>query len=185
MTKKKVRPHPGALAELLKSMGITLTDAARDISRGTRVIDRKTLARIDRGEEVKLETLQKLADNLKVSIRCFDPPVGSSVDQADSQLELEEKGWLSLLLHKVGVDDLVRMIWKLGSAEPDSIHWKLNVDRVDDEAISLLQQFEDAVNDFHQYVNTPGPNSLRAELDRLKKTKHVASFGEVISGSGS
>jgi transcriptional regulator with XRE-family HTH domain len=180
MAKTKVRPHPDALAELLKSRGITLTDAARDISRGTRVIDRKTLARIDRGDEVKLETLQKLANNLKVPITYFDPPVGSSVEQVNSQLE--DSRWLNLLLHKVDVDDLARMIWKLwDNTESDSIHWKLNVDRVDDEAISLLEQFEDAVNDFCQYVSTPGSNSLRAELDRLKKTKHVASLLEDLA----
>jgi transcriptional regulator with XRE-family HTH domain len=179
MAKRKVRPHPGALAELLKSRGSTLTDAARDISRGTRVIDRKTLARIDRGDEVKLETLQKLANNLKVPITYFDPPVGRPVDQVNSQVESR---WLSLLLHKVDVDDLVKMLCRRwDDTEPDSIHWKLNVNRVDDEAISLLEQFEDAVNDFYEYVNAPGPDSLRAELDRLKKTKHVASLLEELA----
>jgi transcriptional regulator with XRE-family HTH domain len=180
MAKRKVRPHPGALAELLKSKGITLTDAARDSSRGTRVIDRKTLAKIDRGDEVKLETLQKLANNLKVPITYFDPPAGNSVDQQVNS-QPKDPEWLSLLLHKVDADDIVSMLWRLWGLDRN-IEWKLNVDRVDDEAISLLEQFEDAVNEFYDYV-TVGPVSggLRAELDRLKKTKHLTTLMEQLA----
>jgi transcriptional regulator with XRE-family HTH domain len=170
MAKKKVCPHPGVLKQLLKERNMTQEEAANAC-----VIDRKTLAKIDRGEEVKQETLQKVANKLMVPATYFDPPAGSSVDQLDSPFEL------SLLLRRVDADDLpLMLLW----VDRKCIDWKLNVHTVDDETISLLEQFEDAVKDVHEHVNGAPDSSLRQELGQLKKTRHVASLMEELAKHG-
>jgi transcriptional regulator with XRE-family HTH domain len=176
MAKRKVRPHPGVLTELLKSKNMTQNDVA---SNGG--VDRKTQAKINRGEEVKLETLRKLANKLKVPITYFDPPGENSVSRVKTKPEwLSPKPeWLSLKLRKVNAEYLTS--WLICPGEP--IEWKLNVHSVDDEAISLLEQFDDAVKDLSQW--TPlGEGSLRPQLGWLKKTKHVASLLEELAKHG-
>jgi transcriptional regulator with XRE-family HTH domain len=203
VAKKKVRPHPGVLKQLLKDKNMTQAEAAA----APGGIDRKTQAKIDRGEEVKLETLQKLADKLKVPITYFDPPAGPHLfpsqnswaatfsarsvaikaapllaDWVQSQRSrVEDPGWLSLLLPKLNADDLYEMLlW----VESEKVEWKLNVHTIDDETILLLEQFEDAVNDVRDYINTPPDSSLREELAKLKKTRHVASLMEELAKHG-
>jgi transcriptional regulator with XRE-family HTH domain len=187
MAKKKVRPHPGVLKQLLKEKNMTQAEVAAGGG-----IDRKTQVKIDRGGEVKLETLQKLADKLKVPVTYFDPPASSSVGDGKSitqfpkdQAEEDWKAhvWLSLLLRKVDVDDLSEML--LSVSDSERIEWKLNVRTVDDETISLLEQFEDAVKDLCEHQNDFGVRpSLRRELDELKKTKRVVSLMEELAKHG-
>ena len=156
MAKRKIRPHPGVLKQLLKERNMTQHEVAA--SGG---IDRKTQAKINRGEEVKQETLQKLADKLKVPITYFDPPASGSVghgksiiqfpkDQVEGDWIDEAHGWRLLLLRKVDLFELSEMLCAI---ESERIEWKLNVRTLDDETISLLEQFEDAVKDLCEHVN--------------------------------
>jgi transcriptional regulator with XRE-family HTH domain len=137
MAKIKVRPHPGALAELLKSKNMTHSDAA-----GRGGVDRKTQAKINRGEEVKLETLDRLAKRLSVPITYFYPPAGSAIDPRDG---LEDPG--SVMLRKVDAEALADLLKR-----NVSYRWQLNVHQVDDEVAAFLEQLEEAVSEFNGYI---------------------------------
>jgi transcriptional regulator with XRE-family HTH domain len=177
MAKRKIRHHRGALAEVLKRQNMTQTDAANASG-----IDRKTLAKIDRGEDVKEETLQKLARKLSVPTTHFDPPAGSSVDQVDSQPD--DPRWLSLTLRKIDAERLGDLLKANGW-----MNWQLNVHTVDDGIVPLLEQLEDAVKDLHRYLqfeiyDPEHDASLRLQLDGLKRSKHVVLLLEELAKCG-
>jgi transcriptional regulator with XRE-family HTH domain len=174
MAKRKVRPHPGALAEVLKRQNMTQTDAA---SRSG--IDRKTLAKIDRGEEVKEETLQKLASKLDVPATHFDPPSSDSAHREATQPG--DPKFLNLMLRNLDAERLAEML-----STTERIQWRLNVHTLDDETIQLLEKLEDAVKSLNTHLNPgfgdPLPDkSLKHELAGLKKTRYVASLLKELS----
>jgi transcriptional regulator with XRE-family HTH domain len=143
MAKIKVRSHPGALAQLLKRKGMTQMDA-----KDATGLDRKTLAKIDRGEEVKLETIQQLAKKLHVSVAHFTPPsTASTADQIDTQELPDCMG--SLLLHKVDGDRLPGML-----QHSINIQWNLNVQTVDKKARELLMELEEAIGQLRDQLRT-------------------------------
>ena len=76
MAKSKIRPQPGALYEWLEATDMTQKQAA-DATR----VDRKTLRKIGRGEEVKKDTLQIVATRLGMPISYFDPPNGDFIKE--------------------------------------------------------------------------------------------------------
>lgn len=175
MATRKIRPHPGALTKLLKQQNMTQTDAAN-----TSGIDRKTLSKIDRGEDVKEETLQKLAKKLNVPATHFEPPASNSDGEASQP---DDPQYLHLMLRNVGSDRLAEML-----AATENIRWKLNVRTVDDDAIQLLEQLEDAVNELHAHLminsSEPSPDddhSLRCELVELKKTMQISKLFEELT----
>ena len=154
MAKRKIRPHPGALAELLKRQNMTQTEAAAASG-----IDRKTLAKIDRGEDVKEDTLQNLAKKLSVPSTYFEPPADDMSCREVSQPD--NPRFHNLMLRKVDAEGLAEM---LGSR---TIHWQLNVHTVDEETVPLLEQLEDAVERFSR-VPTGRPT-----LEQRRQLKSV------------
>jgi transcriptional regulator with XRE-family HTH domain len=119
MAKRKIRPHPGALDEFLKRQNMTQTEAAAASG-----IDRKTLAKINRGEDVKEDTLQKLAKKLNVPSTYFEPPADDTSRREASQPD--NPRFHNLMLRKVDAEGLAKV---LGSR---IIHWQLNVHTVDE-----------------------------------------------------
>jgi transcriptional regulator with XRE-family HTH domain len=165
MAKKKVRPCPGALLDLLKRKGMTQMDAA------VGGVDRKTLRKINLGDQVKLETLQKLATTLHVPVSHFletSPPpdqTGGSVDPT----------YTVIMLRKLNAERLAELI--KGAQE---IRWLLNVQVIDNNARELLEHLEFAVSTA-QSIERLFKYDLREQLRRLQA---VDSFADLLQKLG-
>jgi hypothetical protein len=134
-----------------------------------------TLTKINRGQEVKDETLQKLAKKLKVPATYFDPP--ATVQETSLPADPE---WLDLMLRNLDAQGLAEMF--LPMLGPEHIDWRLNVHTtVDDETIQLLEQLEDAINELRTHHSHVGDGTLRFELEFLRKTRRVASLLEELA----
>jgi transcriptional regulator with XRE-family HTH domain len=180
MAKTKVRSHPEALWELLKKMAMTQMDAANVTG-----VDRKTLAKINRGEEVKLETLQKVAKKLKAPLTQFEPSITDSrltEDLVGNRAEDASDPQHSLMLREVDASALAEML-----KEAQRLRWQLNIQGVDEKTRESLEQFEDAVKELRQHlqlapleVDDEEADSLRLQLLGLKKVDRVTELLEAL-----
>lgn len=169
MAKIKVRAHPGALSELLNKKGMTQMDAKDKTG-----VDRKTLLKIERGEEVKLETIQRVATKLQVTEGYFSLPAAAVVADPDE----DNPSWTfepgTIMLRKL---DAARLEELLNGAE--RIKWHLNAAVRDETARKFLEEFETAVENFRGHLvfgdNSLEPLSLRIQLDRLKTADDIAA----------
>jgi len=179
MAKIKYTPRPGALSELLKKKGMTQMDAFQK----TRV-DRKTLSKIDRGEEVKLETLQQVANKLQVPEGYFSHPVpAAAADDSDDSSVLEPG---TIMLRKL---DWTRFEELLRGAE--RVEWQLKAPVRDDASRTFLEEFEQAVENFERQLALDEPHvwdgnnpSLRFQLNRLKTADDVTARLERFADHG-
>jgi len=179
MAKIKVRPHPGALSAWLGKKSMTQVDAKTATG-----VDRKTLAKIDRGEEVKRETLQQLANGLRVPISFFEPPPAAELTEP-SVIKLTEKDdeWgpftdSLIMLRELNVERL-SVLLKTSS----KIYWHLNLRSVDEKVFGLLEEFGQAVHQFHEHYRDFGAEvrSLDFQLSGLKRGQVVAALMERLA----
>jgi transcriptional regulator with XRE-family HTH domain len=147
-------------------------------------VDRKTLAKIDRGEEVKQETLQKLANNLGVPISFFDPPESES--PAIRKLTEKDGGEpgnffdAEIMLREFDAEGLSELLRKA-----KRVRWHLNLQVVDEKVHELLEQFDKAVYELRRYLTYQSaewtnpwhsPTGLSKALSGVKKRRVVANL---------
>jgi transcriptional regulator with XRE-family HTH domain len=172
MAKKKVHPRPGALMELLKKREMTKMDAAQPDVTG---IDRKTLVKIDRGEEVKLETLQKVAISLRVPLAYFvETAEADDIDDPSDPMHF-------VMLRKLNGERLAEL---LKGAEAvglgRNIDWVLNVQVVDEKARKLLKELERIVSSSRLI---PGwTDGLSDQLERLESFDRLGGILKELHG---
>lgn len=186
--KIKVRPLPGALSRFLKEKQMTQMDAA-NASR----IDRKTLAKIERGDEVKLGTIETLVKKLHIPESYLldqpQPPASESVETYNelSVPPFDEHQWQRLgrvlLLGKLDFERLSQLIQTAAA-----VQWTLNIKAADEKTRSLLKELERAVVVLHQDTfEDPDEETLSTlsfQLERLKKGEHVAALMERLAECG-
>ena len=115
------------------------------------------MSKIDRGEEVKLETLQKVANKLQVTEGYFSHPVAAEVaDDGDVPSTLEPG---TIMLRKL---DWARLEELLEGAE--HLRWHLNAHVRDDEARKFLEEFEQAVENFRKQLDFNTPEAWDGDL---------------------
>jgi transcriptional regulator with XRE-family HTH domain len=176
MAKINVHPRPGALFELLKKKALTQEEAKKKTH-----TDRKTLLKINRGEEVKLETLQKVATKLGVTEDYLRQPQALEVtDNGD----VAEPG--TIMLRKLDAPRLEELL-----AGASRVKWHLNAKIRDDDARKFLEDFETAVDSFrkqnarisqvHREIDTL---SLRDQLDRLAAADDITARLEQLAAHG-
>lgn len=162
MAKQMVHPRPGALKEALQKRGMTQMEAAdREVGTG---IDRKTLAKIDRGDEVKRDTLEQVANRLHVSLGHF---LGTT--EADDKLNYPPAH--TVMLRRLNGERLAELLkrvplgGKFQSFTGDLLEWLLNVQVVDEKASKLLNELERAAT--QSRVIPSSTDSLSAQLQRV------------------
>ncbi len=170
MAKRKVRPQPGALLKLLRDKGMTQMDAHTQTG-----LDRKTLSKINRGEEVKLETLQQMTTKLRVTDAYFLNSAAAA-DDADV-LSVLRPG--DIMLRKLSAERLAAIL--KGASR---IRWELNAHVEGETARKSLEEFEEAVEEFRQQLkgnhDTP-TDSLRSQLRRLKTAEDITTRLEQLA----
>jgi hypothetical protein len=164
MAKHKVRPEKGALSRLLKEKAITQMDA-HDQTR----VDRKTLLKIDRGEEVKRETLEKVATKLRIPVDRFLGTSGAEI--RDDDIHDRDDGFgRSVTLSKITPERLRGIL-----ITTSRIHWEINA-QLGGDTHTLLEEFEQAVESLRKNVQEEDDDgSLRFQLWRLKTVEDINS----------
>ncbi len=141
MAKRKVRPQPGALLKLLRDKGMTQMDAHTQTG-----LDRKTLSKINRGEEVKLETLQQMTTKLRVTDAYFLNSAAAA-DDADV-LSVLRPG--DIMLRKLSAERLAAIL--KGASR---IRWELNAHVEGETARKSLEEFEEGLARSHGDYGSP------------------------------
>jgi hypothetical protein len=146
---------------------MTQVDAA-DSEAGSGV-DRKTLAKINRGEEVKLETLQTVATKLHVQLSHF-LEASPAADQTGGSFDPTD----SVMLRKLNAKRLAELI-----KGAQTVEWLLNVQVMDNKVRGLLK-------DLGHAVSTAKPvEAYKGDLNRqLMQLAAVDSLADLLQELG-
>jgi transcriptional regulator with XRE-family HTH domain len=166
MAKKKMHARPGALKDLLNKREMTQSDAAKMTG-----MDPKTLREIDRGQEVKVETLQKLATSLRAPLADFvETAEADDIGDPSDPMHF-------VMLRKLNGESIAELLTKGAEVVglKGNIEWVLNVQIVDENARELLKELERVVSTARLI-----PDWTDGLSDQLKRLESFERLGGIL-----
>jgi transcriptional regulator with XRE-family HTH domain len=159
---------PGALFRVASRQNLTRQELAQKAK-----VDRKTVQKIDEGQPVKRETLEKVANALRVPVEHLKVRTDENVGDLAPHLEVHAAPG-NLLLKKLSAAELPELLQGTGR-----LHWMLELPAIAPELPPVLEKLEDAVEGLRvslNSVNTSPDHTLRSQLSRVGKVGEVAGL---------
>jgi transcriptional regulator with XRE-family HTH domain len=133
---------PGALGRVLSMRKLTREDVAQKAR-----VDRKTIKRIDDGDPVKVETLAKVADALRIPRAHLTAPMDGYAHPANAEVPIPP-GRRDLLLKKLTADALPGLLRTF----TDQIDWIIELPIIAPKARNVLEKLEGAFEGFRVWL---------------------------------
>jgi transcriptional regulator with XRE-family HTH domain len=170
------RPDGARIVAIRRQKGLKQEDLASRARMSVR-----TLRDVERSNHpIPATTITAIARELKVS---SDEIILKTPEDSQDDQKLEEFS-PQIMLREVDVDGLAQLLRKA-----NKIDWHLDhLQLVDEKMCGLLEEFGQAVNQFHRYFHDPieceedsDPFSLGAQLTHMKKRQVVAKLMERLA----
>jgi transcriptional regulator with XRE-family HTH domain len=165
VAKIKDSASPGALLRVGSQQNLNRQELAQKAK-----VDRKTAQKIDEGQPVKRETLEKVANNLRVPVEHLKARTDETVGDLAPHLEVHAASG-NLLLKKLSAAELPELLQGTGR-----LHWMLELPALALKLHPTLEKLEDAIEALRASLNipfSPPYHTLRSQLSR------VARLGEI------
>lgn len=143
MAVNKVKPRAGALLTAIENKALTQQDFAKKVG-----CSRTTLQDINKGKEIKSDTLRKIADELRIPMEhLLELKEPSEADDAQDQIvmyDFKDFGRdISLRLPRIkSAEDLKKIL-----QHTNTLIWSLNIKDITDEIEEALIEFERRVEE--------------------------------------
>lgn len=166
MAIEKVKPRVGALKEAMKNKDLT-QERLREICGCSRT----TIADINKGKEVKFDTMNEIAKALRIPIEhLIEQKNDANEENLSDEFVVADYDWfrrVSIKLQRIiTANDLKQAI-----GHSKNIRWALQIEDMDEELSASLVNFEQKVTEFKEYeqnsVSFEG-NSLAKLVDKRK-----------------
>jgi transcriptional regulator with XRE-family HTH domain len=188
MALDKHTPRPGALKLAISKAGMTQAEFAQKAR-----CSRTTLQKIDRGEPVKAETLNEIAQVLGLPVAHLlgseEKPEDTGPDQIVTDEDEVFGNFAKVLLRRLRTtNDVMKLLPYAGD-----ISWLLNACDLSNDQEAALVNFEQRLNQFdereHWFMSTTGPSlaklieDKKAEKGIEEQIKQLADAGLYVYGT--
>lgn len=190
MALNKSTPRPGALKQAISNAGMTQAEFAKKAR-----CSRTTLQKIDRGEPVKAETLDEIAQVLGLPVAHLLGTEEKPEDTGPDQIVVDEDEifgtgtWVKILMRRLKTTEDISNLLRF----PGEISWSLNAGDIAKDQETALLSFEESINQFRgknlTWLGSRGPSLTKLIEDKKAATgieaqiKDLADNGLYVYGA--